>query len=75
MKYFGPYQLIEKMGVVAYKLNLPDRSRLHPDFHVLQLKKKIKNKYTPQMQLPDINEDGEAMVLPVAILARRSVKK
>lgn len=75
VKYFGPYQVTEKIGAVAYKLKLPNGSHLHPVFHVSQLKKKIKNKYSSQEQLPEINEDGEAVVIPVAVLARRMVKR
>ncbi|XP_047177224.1 uncharacterized protein LOC124844347 [Vigna umbellata] len=41
-KFVGPYQILRRIGPVAYELSLPPQlSNLHPVFHVSQLRKYI----------------------------------
>lgn len=38
LKFFGPYIVIQCVGYVAYKLQMPESSNIHLFFHVSQLK-------------------------------------
>jgi hypothetical protein len=37
-KYFGPFKVLAQVGLVAYRLQLPPTSAIHPVVHVSQLK-------------------------------------
>lgn len=73
--YFGPYQIEEKIGSVAYKLKLPQESRIHSVFHVSLLKKKIGSSVLPIKDLPTTTEEGRIILQPEAILDTRWLKK
>lgn len=66
-RFFGPYMIIAKVGSVAYKLQLPDTSQVHPVFHVSQLKATIPVTHTVS-PLPD-SLDG--LQVPQCILQKR----
>lgn len=51
-KYYGPFQVIARIELVAYKLQLPPTSTIHPVFHISLLKKKIGNDIVPLQDLP-----------------------
>ena len=62
---------MQKVGAIAYKLQLPPKSRIHPDFHVSQLKKKLEETVQVQHQAP--SELVEQILEPELILERRMV--
>lgn len=74
-RYFGPFAVKEWIGAVAYKLDLPPESRIHPTFHVtLQraFKGDIGDKFYP---LPEVSFANRPLLHPTAILAGRIVNQ
>jgi hypothetical protein len=55
-KYYGPYKVLKNIGTMAYKLEFPRSSRVHPVFHVSCLNKVIGNKIPIQTVLPELDE-------------------
>ena len=51
-KYYGPYKVLQNIGSMDYKLELPASSWVHPVFHVSYLKKVIGDKLPVQTMLP-----------------------
>ena len=61
-KYYGLYKVLQKIGTMAYKLELPAASRVHPVFHVSCLRKVIGNKLPVQTILLEIDEEGKIIL-------------
>lgn len=74
-RFFGPYQVQERIGSVAYKLKLPDAAKIHPTFHVSLLKKKLGAHAIAQPTLPPVGPEGTLQLEPVAVLDRKMVKR
>lgn len=72
LKYYGPYEVLPIIGIVAYKLKLLVSATIHHVFHVSLLKKKVGNKkvHTTLPALP-----SKPLLHPQAILDRWMVKK
>ncbi|GJT57991.1 putative mitochondrial protein [Tanacetum coccineum] len=67
-KYFGPYEVLEKIGYVAYKLKLPESAAIHPIFHVSQLKKAIGEQEVALVLPEGLTEDMEVLLQPEEVL-------
>ncbi|XP_017417973.1 uncharacterized protein LOC108328599 [Vigna angularis] len=57
-RYFGPFQVTQKIGEVAFKLQLPDTARIHPVFHVSQLKKAVGERSVEKELPTDLQVEG-----------------
>jgi hypothetical protein len=71
-RFYGPFTVLRRVGDVAYELDLPATSRIHPVFHVSQLKPKLGANTSPIPVLPPVNLEGIIQPEPMAILDRRS---
>ncbi|TYK23464.1 putative retroelement pol polyprotein [Cucumis melo var. makuwa] len=56
-RFYGPYKIIEKIGPVAYRLQLPENSRIHSLFHVSQLRKMMGQHADSQPTIQFIDEN------------------
>ena len=70
-RYYGPYEVLEKIGQVAYRLRLPDDSKVHPVFHVSQLKPVVGQGKTVFPLPPILSQENELVVEPQELLGTR----
>ncbi|GJS85662.1 retrotransposable element Tf2 [Tanacetum coccineum] len=73
-KFYGLFQVIAKVGKVAYKLQFPDNAKVHLVFHVSQLKKCLSSTTTMGTFL-ECDAQGLIAAEPVKLLDRKMVKQ
>jgi hypothetical protein len=75
LKFFGPFKVLKKIGKVAYKLDLPESAKIHPVFHVSQLKP-FTPSYTPVYDdLSSVVDLTGVEIYPMRVLERRLMCK
>ncbi|KAM0832634.1 hypothetical protein ACQ4PT_064772 [Festuca glaucescens] len=72
-RYFGPYKVIKRVGEVAYKLDLPSSSQVHPVVHVSQLKRQVPPQVQVHTSLNIMSLEPEYALVPARIIHRRRV--
>ncbi|CAA7043816.1 unnamed protein product [Microthlaspi erraticum] len=72
-RYMGPYKILERIGLVAYKLELPPALvAFHPVFHVSLMKRCVTNGENVVAEPPsDLQDNLTVEGRPVRIIGRR----
>lgn len=75
LQFFGPYQIIGKVGMMAYRLTLPLSSQIYNMFHVSLLQKHLVPITLTFKQLPPITNNSTILPQPKTILDHRVIHK
>ena len=71
-RYIGPFEIVDGIGPVAYRLDLPEEfSRVHNVFHISMLRKYIQDSsHVLETQEIELRDDLSYEEQPVQILGR-----
>ena len=71
-KFYGLYKVLQKIGFVSYKLELPSCSCIHPVFHVSCPKKVIGTNISAKNILAELDNEGSIILELEAILNKHT---
>ncbi|KAF7813635.1 Ty3/gypsy retrotransposon protein [Senna tora] len=70
-RFFGPYKIIRKIGAVAYELELPSSSRIHPIFHVSLLRPALGQALPTAPPSSPLKTDWKLLLQPEKVQSHR----
>ena len=71
-RYCGPFEVLERIGPVAYRLAFPASTRAHNVFHVSLLKKYVHDpNHVINWDVIQVEPEGEFQIDPMCILNRK----
>lgn len=74
-RFFGPFKILDRVGMVAYRLDLPETCRIHPVVHVSQQKRHVPPRTLVESDLDSVPVDPQAVLTPLALLDSRMIQK
>ena len=73
--YCGPFEVLERVGPVAYKFALPSHIKVHDVFHVSLLKKYVHDPtHVIDWNVIQVEPEGEFLPEPLRVVAREEIE-
>jgi hypothetical protein len=73
-RYCGPFEILDRVGLVAFRLALPPTVKAHDVFHVSFLKEYVHNSnHIIDWSMIQVEQEGELLLEPQCILAKKEI--
>ncbi|CAM8936826.1 unnamed protein product [Rhodiola kirilowii] len=73
-RFYGPLEVLAKIGSVAYRLKFLEHARIHDVFHVSLLRKCMDPSCAEVWSFPDHFVGGQPVLRPIEVLKFRKIK-